>query len=306
MTSVVPAKSGTQWSIESGEHRATVVEVGGVLRSYAVGEREVLDGFGPDELSPASAGQVLAPWPNRIRDGHYTFEGTAYQLPLTEPARHNAIHGLTNWSRWALAEQTGDSVTLTFDLPAQIGYPWELTLTSRWSVSGDGLRCDQTVVNTSTANAPWGYSVHPYLQLSGVAVDDILLRVPGRTRVLADGRLLPIGAVKVTGSEYDFSEPRRIGTAILDTTFGDIDYEADGTSSVTIAAPDGSAEVTVWGDEKFKWWQVFTGDTLHGARFRRSVAIEPMTCPPDAFRSGRDLIVLEPGQSWSASWGVRP
>jgi aldose 1-epimerase len=306
MTSVAPAKSGTQWSIESGEHRATVVEVGGGLRSYAAGEREILDGFGADELSPASAGQILAPWPNRIRDGHYTFEGTAYQLPLTEPARHNAIHGLTNWSRWALAEQTGDSVTLEFDLPAQVGYPWSLTLKTRWSVSAGGLRCDQEVTNTGDANAPWGYSVHPYLQLSGVAVDDILLRVPGRTRVLADSRLLPIGAVKVAGSEYDFSEPRRIGAAILDTTFGDIVYEADGGSSVTIAAPDGSADVTVWGDGKFKWWQVFTGDTLHGKRFRRSVAIEPMTCPPDAFRSGRDLIVLQPGQSWSASWGIRP
>jgi aldose 1-epimerase len=306
MTSVAPAKSGTQWTIESGEHRATVVEVGGVLRGYAAGEREILDGFGTDELAPASAGQILAPWPNRIRDGHYTFEGTAYQLPLTEPARHNAIHGLANWARWALVEQTGDSVTLEFDLPAQVGYPWSLALKTRWSVSADGLRCDQEVTNTGDGSAPWGYSVHPYLQLSGVAVDDILLRVPGRTRVLADSRLLPIGAVKVAGSEYDFSEPRRIGAAILDTTFGDIVYEPDGGSSVTIAAPDGSADVTVWGDGQFKWWQVFTGDTLHGRRFRRSVAIEPMTCPPDAFRSGRDLIVLQPGQSWSAAWGIRP
>jgi aldose 1-epimerase len=306
MTSVAAAKSGTQWTIGSGDHRATVVEVGGVLRSYAAGEREILDGFSADEISPASAGQVLAPWPNRIRDGQYTFEGTAYQLALTEPDRHNAIHGLTNWSRWTLAEQSGDSVTLRFDLPPQVGYPWSLTLLTRWTVSADGLRCDQQVTNTSATNAPWGYSVHPYLQLSGVAVDDLLLRVPGRTRILADARLLPIGAVKVAGSEYDFTEPRRIGDAVLDTTFGDVQYEPHGGSSVTIAAPDGSAEVTVWGDANFKWWQIFTGDTLHGERFRRSVAIEPMTCPPDAFRSGRDLIVLEPGRTWSASWGVRP
>ena len=132
------------------------------------------------------------------------------------------------------------------------------------------------------------------------------LPAPEAQTIAPEVTIASLGAVKVTGSEYDFSEPRRIGTAILDTTFGDIDYEADGGSSVTISAPDASAAVTVWGDEKFKWWQVFTGDTLHGARFRRSVAIEPMTCPPDAFRSGRDLIVLEPGQTWSASWGVRP
>ncbi|MDT5030684.1 MAG: aldose 1-epimerase [Actinoplanes sp.] len=305
MTIQAPAKSGTQWSIESGEHRATVVEVGGVLRSYAVGVREIVDGFGTDEPSPASAGQILAPWPNRIRDGQYTFEGTAYQLALTEPARHNAIHGLTNWARWSLAEQTADAVTLTFDLPPQVGYPFALTLTTRWSVSADGLRCEQQVTNTGDTNAPWGYSVHPYLQLPGVPVNDTLLRVPGRVRVLADSRLLPIGAVKVAGTEYDFVAPRKVGELVLDTTFGEIEAEADGTSSVTIAAPDGSAEVHVWADGTFKWWQVFSGDTLHGERFRRSFAIEPMTCPPDAFRSGRDLIVLEPGTTWSATWGVR-
>jgi aldose 1-epimerase len=305
MTIQAPAKSGTQWSIESGEHRATVVEVGGVLRSYAVGAREIVDGFGTDEPSPASAGQILAPWPNRIRDGQYTFEGTAYQLALTEPARHNAIHGLTNWARWSLAEQTADAVTLTFDLPPQVGYPFALTLTTRWSVSADGLRCEQRVTNTGDTNAPWGYSVHPYLRLPGVPVNDTLLRVPGRIRVLADSRLLPIGAVKVAGTEYDFVAPRKVGELVLDTTFGEIQAEADGTSSVTIAAPDGSAEVHVWGDGTFKWWQVFSGDTLHGERFRRSFAIEPMTCPPDAFRSGRDLIVLEPGTTWSATWGVR-
>jgi aldose 1-epimerase len=305
MTIQAPAKSGTQWSIESGEHRATVVEVGGVLRSYAVGAREIVDGFGTDEPSPASAGQILAPWPNRIRDGQYTFEGPAYQLALTEPARHNAIHGLTNWARWSLAEQTADAVTLTFDLPPQVGYPFALTLTTRWSVSADGLRCEQQVTNTGDTNAPWGYSVHPYLQLPGVPVNDTLLRVPGRVRVLADSRLLPIGAVKVAGTEYDFVAPRKVGELVLDTTFGEIEAEADGTSSVTIAAPDGSAEVHVWADGTFKWWQVFSGDTLHGERFRRSFAIEPMTCPPDAFRSGRDLIVLEPGTTWSATWGVR-
>jgi aldose 1-epimerase len=305
MTSVAPARSGTQWAIEAGGHRAVVVEVGGVLREYAANGQELLDGFGADELSPASAGQILAPWPNRIRDGRYTFEGTTYQLPLSEAARHNAIHGLVNWSRWTLDEQGPGSVTLRYDLPPHPGYPWELALRTRWTVSAEGLRCDQEVTNTSLANAPWGYSTHPYLRLPGVAVDDVLLRVPGRIRVMADSRLLPVGAVQVAGTEYDFTEPRRIGAAILDTTFGEIDMDPDGTSSVTIASPGGDS-ISVWADANFPWWQVFTGDTLHGDRLRRSVAIEPMTCPPDAFRSGRDLIVLAPGQTWTASWGIRP
>jgi aldose 1-epimerase len=305
MTSVVAAKSGTQWSIEADGHRAVVVEVGGVLRHYSVGDVEVLDGFSAEEISPASAGQILAPWPNRIRDGQYTFDGQAYQLGLTEPARHNAIHGLVNWARWTAVEQSADAVTLEVEVPAQVGYPWWLRLRTRWSVSADGLRCDQEVVNTSGTNAPWGYSVHPYLRLPGVPVDEILLHVPGRKRIVADARLLPIGAVKVAGTDYDYTEPRRIGIQILDTTFGDIEHDADGITEVTIADPSSDAKVTVWADDKFHYWQVFSGDTLHGERFRRSVAIEPMTCPPDAFRTGRDLVVLEPGETWTASWGIR-
>ena len=304
MTSVLAAKSGTQWSIEADGHHAVVVEVGGVLRGYSVDGVPVLDGFEADELSPASAGQILAPWPNRIRDGQYTFEEQDFQLPLTEPDKHNAIHGLTNWVRWTLVERTDASVTLAYDLPAQVGYPWALTLRTTWSVSSAGLRCDQEVVNDSGANAPWGYSVHPYLQLPGVAVDDIVLHVPARTRIVADGRLLPIGAAPVAGTEFDFTTPRRVGDLVLDTTFGDVEHGADGRTEVTIADPGSARKVTVWADEKFRYWQVFSGDTLTGERFRRSLAIEPMTCPPDSFRTKRDLTVLAPGERWSASWGI--
>ena len=305
MSAESAAKSGIQWSIEAAGHRAVLAEVGGTLRAYSVDGVDVLDGFGTDEISPGSAGQILAPWPNRIRDGRYVFEGTEYQLALTEPARHNAIHGLVNWSRWRLAEQAADAVTLEYDLPAQVGYPWSLRLRTSWSVSADGLRCVQEVVNTAESNAPWGYSVHPYLRLPGVPVDDTLLQVPAGSRILADNRLLPIGAVKVTGSEYDYAESRRIGTAVLDVTFGDIEFDRDGITAVTLADPNSDRRIVVWAGAEFRYWQVFTGDTLHGERHRRSVAVEPMTCPPDSFRTGRDLVVLEPGRTWTTSWGIR-
>jgi aldose 1-epimerase len=305
MTSVVPARSGTQWSIEGGGRRAVVVEVGGTLRAYSAGDVPLLDGFDADEMSPASAGQILAPWPNRIRDGRYTFEDQSYQLALTEPEKHNAIHGLANWSRWTVVEHTADCLTVEFELPPQVGYPWWLTLRSRWQVSADGLRCDQQAVNNSTSNAPWGYSAHPYVKLPGVSVDETVLHVPGKSRILADARLLPIGSVSVAGSEYDFTEPRKIGGLVLDIAFGDIEHNASGITEVTITDPGSAASIVVWADQKFKYWQVFTGDTLAGERFRRSVAIEPMTCPPDSFRTGRDLTVLAPGETWTASWGIR-
>ncbi|MGW5669020.1 aldose 1-epimerase family protein [Micromonospora sp. NPDC003776] len=298
--------SGTQWTIAADGHEAVVVEVGGGLRGYRHDGVDYLDGYEADELCPGSAGQVLAPWPNRIRDGAYTFGERSLQLDLSEPARHNAIHGLVNWVSWHLVEQSPESVTVGYDLPPRPGYPWSLRLRTRWSVGADGLRAEHEVTNLAGEAAPFGFSVHPYLRLPRTGVAETTLRVPGRTRVLVDSRLLPLAATEVAGTEYDYTEPRAIGDAVLDTAFGDVERDADGGSSVILAAPDGSAAVHVWADGEFGWWQVFTGDTLHGERHRRSVAVEPMTCPADAFRSGKGLITLAPGATWRGAWGIRP
>ncbi|TYB99889.1 aldose 1-epimerase family protein [Micromonospora sp. WP24] len=297
--------SGTQWTISAAGHEAVIVEVGGGLRTYSHDGVDYLDGYAEDELCPGSAGQVLAPWPNRIRDGRYSTGERTHQLPLTEPARHVAIHGLVNWVSWELIEESADAVTLGCWMPPQPGYPWALQLRSRWSVGEGGLRAEHEVRNVSGEPAPFGFSVHPYLQLPGVPVDDLAMRVPGRSRMMLDNRLLPIGVTPVDGTEYDWTSPRPIGAAVLDLAFGDVVREADGGSSVSLAAPDGSG-VTIWADREFGWWQVFTGDTLTGERHRRSVAIEPMTCPADAFRSNHDVIVLGPDETWRGVWGIRP
>jgi aldose 1-epimerase len=298
-----PPLSGTQWTIAADGQEAVVVEVGGGLRAYRAGGVDYLDGYAEDELPPGSSGQVLAPWPSRIRDGRYSFGGGSYQLPLTEPAKHNAIHGLVAWQRWRLVEHTEASVLIDCELPPQVGYPWQLTLRTRYTLGPDGLRVDHEVTNIGAAAAPFGLAAHPYFRLPGTPVDDLTLTVPARTRVLFDARLLPIGAAKVTGGDHDFTAARRIGTQVLDNAFGDIDRDPDGTSSVRIAG--GGRTLRVWAGEQFKWWVVFTSDTLHGDRNRRAVAIEPQTCPPDAFRSGHDVVVIEPGDTWSASWGVQ-
>lgn len=292
--------------IEADGHVATVVEVGGGLRGYRVGDADVLDGYGPDEVCPGGAGQVLAPWPNRIRDGRYPFRGESYQLPLTEPEYHNAIHGLVRWLPWRCVERTPAEVLLECDLWPTPGYPWPLRLRTRWSVGGDGLRATHEATNLGGTPCPFGLGAHPYLRLPGTDVARTVLRVPALNRLLTDGRNLPIGAAKVAAGEFDYTEPRSIGSAVLDTGFGDPDRDADGHATVTLSTMDGRTSIVVWADEAFGWWQVFTGDTLPGGRQRRSVAVEPMTCPPDALRSGRDVVVLEPGQTWRGSWGIAP
>jgi aldose 1-epimerase len=298
------ALSGAQWTISGAGHEAVITEIGGGLREYRAGGIEYVDGYGEDELPPGCAGQVLAPWPNRIRDGNYTFGGQRQQLALTEPARHNAIHGLVNWLPWRLVDAQEDRLTVATEVPPQPGYPWPLLVRTHWSVAADGLTVRHEAVNLAAEPIPFGLAAHPYLSLPGVAVDDMVLRLPARTRLLVDGRLLPIGAAKVTGSDFDFTAGRRIGPAMLDTAFGDVDRDDDGLCTATLSA--GAKSVSIWADAAFGWWQVYTGDALTGERHRRSVAIEPMTCPPDAFRSGRDVVVLEPGQTWSGAWGIRP
>jgi aldose 1-epimerase len=296
--------SGTQWTIAADGHEAVVVEVGGGLRSYRVNGVDYVSGYADDELAAGCAGQILAPWPNRIRDGQYSFQGTQHQLFLTEPTRANALHGLVNYSRWHAVEQSADSVTLEYLMPAQPGYPWPLRLRTTWQVSAAGLKASHEVTNLAAQQVPFGFSVHPYLQIPGLQVDDLTLTLPARNRLMVDSRLLPVGAAKVAGTEFDYTEGRRIGSAVLDTAFGDVVHAEDGTSTVVLTG--GGAEVRVWADGEFGWWQVFTSDTLGGDRLRKAVAIEPMTCPPDAFRSGRGVIVIEPGDSWRGVWGVTP
>jgi aldose 1-epimerase len=303
LSSTQAPPSGDQWTISAGEQEAVIVEVGGGLRTYRVGGVDVVDGYGLDEICPGGAGQQLMPWPNRIRDGRYRFDGEEQQLSLTEPARHNAMHGLIRWVRWSVIAATGDTLTVGYDLPAHPGYPWPLRLRTTWSVGPDGLRSEVSATNLGARPCPFGFGVHPYFFPAAGSVDDARLLIPAGNRLLVDGRLLPIGAARVAGSEFDFTQPRRIGSSELDLAFGDLTHDADGRSTVELSTVD-SGRTTVWADANFHWWQIFTGDTLTGERHRRAVAIEPMTCPPDAFRSGRDLIVLEPGQTWQGAWGI--
>jgi aldose 1-epimerase len=302
-TAQVAPLCGAQWTITSGGHEAVVVEIGGGLRAYRVDGVDVLDGYEPDELCPGYAGKVLAPWPNRIRDGRYEFGGQPWQLGLTEPPRHNAIHGLVGCVPWRLVAQQADSVTVECVVAAQPGYPWPVLLRTHWAVGADGLRARHEATNIGGEPCPFGLGAHPYLRLGSGPVDQLTLCVPGRSRLLVDGRLLPIGAAKVAGGDLDYTEPRRIGAQVLDTTFGDLPVDPAG-SAVTLSTAE--ASIRVWADANFRWWQVFTGDTLTGDRPRRALAVEPMTCPPDAFRSGRDVVTLTPGQTWTGAWGITP
>jgi aldose 1-epimerase len=304
VTTPIPP-SGQQHAIRHGDQVAVVTEVGATLRSYIVGGRDILDGFGVDEVCSAGRGQHLLPWPNRIRGGRYSFEGRALQLALSEPANGNAIHGLTRWVNWSDIESGESVVSLGYVLHPQPGWPGSLDLTVTTSLSADGLRVTTTAVNVGSVAVPYAAGSHPYLSLGAARVDGLVLTLPAATVLLPDERGIPVGPHPVDGTAYDFRTPRAIGDLVLDTAYRDLAVDADGVWEVHLSDETGSA-ATLWADSTHPWMQVFTGDTLPAGRARGGLAIEPMTAGPDAFNTGDGLVVLAPGERHQSTWGIRP
>jgi aldose 1-epimerase len=295
--------SGEQIEIRAGDHRVVLVEVGAGLRSYTVGGRDVVDGYGEDDMATAGRGQVLIPWPNRLEDGAYDFGGEHHQLALTEPTTGNAIHGLVRWVAWAVVEQASDRVVLAHALHPQPGYPFSLELAIEYLVTEAGLRVTSTATNVGRAACPYGSGQHPYLTVGTPTVDSIVLLAPGRSVMHFDGRGLPLDTEPVDGTEYDFREPRPIGATKLDNAYTDLARDTRGVARVELRRPDGAAAVSLWLDETYRYLQLFTGDPLPSVN-RRSIAVEPMTCAPNAFRTGEGVRVLDPGASTTSTWGI--
>lgn len=303
--------SGAQFEISGGGYRAVVTEAGAGLRELAAegpgGPRPLLFGFGEQAAAHAGAGQLLAPWPNRVADARYRFDGEDRQLDVSEPAKGNAIHGLVRWAPWRPEQRAADRVVLSHRLFPQPGYPHHLLLTAEYRVGDSGLEVTVSARNTGTRAAPYGYAAHPYLTPGAPGgpglIDAWSLRVPAERRVLVDARLNPTGFAGVAGSDYDFRAPRPLAGVALDTAFGSVLRDPDGIARVVLTGADGRT-VTLWMDRGMEWVQVFTADPLADDWHRAAVAIEPMSCPPDAFNSGVDLVTLAPGASVSHRWGI--
>jgi aldose 1-epimerase len=248
------------------------------------------------------------PWPNRIRDGRYSFGGRDLQLALSEPSRSNASHGLVRWSAWTVEEHAKSSVSLGYRLMAQSGYPWTVDLHVLYDLSVDGLRVTQTATNRSARPAPYASGAHPYLTTGAGPVDTWELTVPASRRLVSDERQLPVGEEGVAGTAYDFRVARVVGDIRLDDAFGDLGRDRDGVATAFVRDPSTGRGAALWVDRHHRWLMVFSADDGWEPP-RQALAVEPMTAPPDAFRSGRDLLTLTPagegGDTVSVSWGIR-
>ena len=292
-----PPPSGRQHRIAFGRSHAVVTEVGATLRELELGGRTVVDGFAETAMCTGYRGVPLLPWPNRIEDGRYAFDGREHQLPIDRPAEHNAIHGLGTWERWQLVASTPSAVRLGLDLAPRPGYPFVLGLVIEYLLDEAGLAVTIRATNAGADPLPFGAGHHPYF-MPRASLGAARLRVPATTYLPPGARGLPGAETAVADTAFDLRRGRTIDDLQLDHCFGALERGADGRARIELD------DLVLWMDAGFRWVQLYSGDKLPEGERRRSLAIEPMTCPPNAFRSGRDLLVLRPGEQVELRWGM--
>ncbi|MCR2764430.1 aldose 1-epimerase family protein [Microbacterium sp. zg.B48] len=305
--------SGTQHALRAGDHQAVIASVGASLRSLTFGGRDLVVPFDADQVRPSYRGATLAPWPNRIVDGRYTFAGAERQVALTEPARHHAMHGLAGWLDFQPIDKGPSHVTLAATIEPQTGYPWRILVATTFSLGPDGLTQTVRATNESPDAAPWGTGPHPYLVAGPGTVDDWTLELPaGEVLAVTRDRLIPTDLRAVDADDparFDFREPRRIGSVELDHAYTALTRDGSGCATVRLTDAAGSGVEMVW-NEACPWVQIHTSDKGVGKPGHRAgLAVEPMTCAPDAFNAASydydtGLIVLDPEASTEASWRI--
>jgi aldose 1-epimerase len=313
------AATGTQYELSldtpSGPAFAIITEVAAGIRVYSVGGMHLVEPFPAESSPPKGAGIVLVPWPNRIRDGRWTYQGAVQQLALTEPAKGNASHGLLRSFPYREAARSAHSVTLEAPVFAQAGYPFQLDTSVTYTLAADGLEVTHVLRNAGSTDAPVAVGAHPYLRIGDVPSGDLVLTVDASTHIDVDDRMNAVGESTVDGTALDLRAGRLVHELDLDDGFGGVGSNGTGTPGGTapsarrvehsLAARDGRT-VALWGDEHMRYVQVFTPRNFPGADGpRQAVAIEPMTAPANAFNSGAGLTWLAPGAEWTVRWGIR-
>lgn len=320
--------------LQAGDLVAEIDPVGAMLVRLAHRGRDLVVPVDRERGLPPYGGALLAPWPNRVIDGSYRFGGAApLRLGITEPARGHALHGLVTATRFAVAAHEPDAhepdahasdhghpagacgaatLELHGEIPSPPGYPWRVELACVFRLTPAGLEQTVRATNRSATPAPYGVGAHPYLRGGDGPLDSWELELPAALVQLTAGeRLLPGATVPVErdAERFDFRAPRAVGAARIDHAFTGLAADADGLVRVRLRAADGGGVELRW-DARCPWAQVCTADAdaegPGSAAHRAGLAVEPMSCPPDAFNSGVDLLTLAPGERTEHAWTLAP
>jgi galactose mutarotase-like enzyme len=298
--------SADQLTISGGGTEAVIVTLGAALRTLTQDGSPLVDGFSESEPVPYGRGQLCIPWPNRIGKGQYTWDGRDIQAGWSEPGRQAALHGLVRWAIWDVRDHQADSVTLGYRLCPLDDYPFLVDFEITYTASADGLTCELTATNKGAADAPYGFAAHPYLRVGDSHIDECQVSLSARKVVLTDEMLMPRELADVEGTIYDFRATAPLVDRDIDNAYTGLDVDADGLSWVTLWGPGGADATSMWWEAApGSWFQMCTGDGFFPEWRRRGVAMEPMTCPPNAFQSGEDVIRIAPGAESVIRWGIK-
>ena len=234
--------------------------------------------FSQFSAKPTSYGiPILFPFPNRIRDGAFTFQGKTYRV---DPPRHGFVRDKA-WkiidtgasdSQGAWLRAGIDAADYAEQILHQFPFPFHLEVTYRLR---DGRLDMETVAqNTGHADMPVGFGIHPYFRRPPQST----IQVPARKRwELADS--LPTGKLLDLDAPYDLSEPRDTAGLTLDDIYTDVIADADGAVRCLLTDQGAGTQTVVEFDAaQFPQIVVFTPPAP-----RAAICIEPNTCPTDAF-----------------------
>lgn len=293
-----------EFEIQAAAYTAVITARGAAIRQLRHGGRDLIVPFPQGGPIPDYRGVIAAPWPNRIPDGNYTFDGTYYHVPVNEISRGCALHGLVFDKEWILESAGKSTVALSCILQPSDGYPFRLKLLATYQVSESGLSANIAATNLSTGSAPYGVCPHPYLIAGPAPLEKWTLHVPANEFLeVTPDRLLPKARRPVADHEFDFRTPRPIAMTQIDHAFTDIDFNGRGLAQLIVRDPGGTGVGIEW-DRTLPWVQIHTADKESPLPNRIGLAVEPMTCPPDAYNSKIDLVRLEPGATHEASWRI--
>lgn len=297
--------SGRQIEITFEDQVAVITEVGATLRSYDHGGVAVVDGFHADEIPDGCRNQVCYPWVNRVGSGEWNYSGRRAKAGADNVVTATLNHGLARWRPFTLDTVGPHHCTVSLVLHPLPDYPFLTKFTVTYELGESGLSVTSRVENLDDVDVPFSLGYHPYFAVTTLSIDGAWLTIPAQSYLVIDSRMLPTGEVlKVEGSEMDFREPRLVDGVVLDVTYGELLRDESGVFTATLRDAKGH-EVQVSQDEAYPYFQAFSADTLAPERRRTSLALEPMTAPADALRSGNGLISLAPGATWSGVWRVR-
>jgi aldose 1-epimerase len=286
---------------QSRQHEVAISSLGAALLNYRVGNKDVVVSFVDNEgYTSVYSGIVLLPYPNRLEDGIYEYNGTNYSTSVNEFDNNNNLHAQAEFHNFQILNQSDDSITLGLRMPLHYGYPFDIYTEVTYTLGEEGLSIATVAKNLSTTTAPWGLGFHPWFAVRGEYAD-AALEVQANSRVTVNQRMLPTGEVAVDG-KYDLRTLQGLGDNQYDDAFLDFS-NSESEPAVTLRGADGH-ETYVYADKTLPVFQICTRADQTETGLQNTVAIEPCTCYANAFKTGRLLIELAPEQVQQSRWRI--